>query len=86
MVARGGAAALRADRDDPKRLALLARFANEEWREYLARFYRENQGLDTHAWVTQQFKTGTPSFARLGLRCAVSARAVRSSADAQTMQ
>ena len=61
----GTAAAIRADPDDPKRLALLARFADKEGREYLARFYRENQGLDADAWVAQQFKTNTPSFARL---------------------
>jgi len=61
----GTGAAIRADRDDPKRLALLARFADKEGREYLARFYREHQGLDAEAWVAQQFKTSTPSFARL---------------------
>jgi len=61
----GTAAAIRADLDDPKRLALLARFADKEGREYLARFYRENQGLDADAWVAQEFKTHTPSFARL---------------------
>ncbi len=62
----GSAAAIRADRDDPKRLALLARFADKEGREYLARFYRDNQGLNADAWMAQQFKTRAPTFARLG--------------------
>ena len=61
----GSAATLRADRDDPARQALLARFADKEGREYLARFYRESQGLAPDAVVAQLLKGHILSHARL---------------------
>ncbi|MEP6971613.1 MAG: transglycosylase domain-containing protein [Betaproteobacteria bacterium] len=61
----GSAAALRADRDDPVRQALLARFADKEGREYLARFFREMQGLTPDELVAQLLKGHNLSHARL---------------------
>lgn len=61
----GTAAAMRAERDDPVRLALLARFADKEGREYLARFYRETRALQGEELVTQLLEGRAPSFARL---------------------
>jgi membrane peptidoglycan carboxypeptidase len=61
----GSAATLRADRDDPARQALLARFADKEGREYLARFYRESEELAPDAVVAQLLKGRGLSHARL---------------------
>lgn len=61
----GSAAALRADRDDPARQALLARFADKEGREYLTRFYRESQKLTPDDVVAQLLEGRSLSHARL---------------------
>ena len=61
----GTAAALRADRDDPARQALLARFADKEGREYLARFEREYRDLEPVAVEARLLQGRPPTFARL---------------------
>ncbi len=54
----GSAAALRADRGDPAREALLARFADMEGRDYLARFYRAYDGLESEDAVVARLLRG----------------------------
>ena len=49
----GTAAALRADNSGPARTALLARFADMEGRDYLARYYRVYDGLEPDAVVAR---------------------------------
>lgn len=61
----GDAAALRAERVDPQRQALLARFADREGRAYLARFYRRDEKLDSDAVVTRLLKGRPVTTARL---------------------
>lgn len=61
----GAAAALRAERDDPARQALLARFADMEGRDYLARFYRRSDDLEPDAVVARLLKGRALTSARL---------------------
>ncbi len=61
----GTAAAIRADRDDPTRQALLARFADKEGVTYLARYYSEFADLKPDAVVARLLKGRTLTFARL---------------------
>ena len=61
----GAAAALRADGDDPARQALLARFADKEGREYMARFWRDFRGLSPDEIVNRLLQGRPPTAARL---------------------
>ncbi len=59
------AAALRAGSDDPDRQAMLARFADMEGRDYLARFYREYEDMEHDAVVARLLKGRALTSARL---------------------